>query len=70
MAAKSVAVAQQRPESAPLPTVAEVISYVRGLDQEAIDKETFTIYHTAANENSVVYIPPGFVLFEVAVGAQ
>ena len=49
-----------------LPSIAEVVHFIKTMLQEALKdfSSEVEIYHTVAQQGSLLYTPPGFILFE------
>ena len=49
-----------------LPSIAQVVNFIKTLTQEALKdfSSEVNIYHTVAQQGSLLYTPPGFLLFE------
>ena len=49
-----------------LPSIAEVVHFIKTMSQEALKdfSSEVEIYHTVAQQGSLLYTPPGFILFE------
>ena len=49
-----------------LPSIARVVNFIKTLTQEALKyfSSVVNIYHTVAQQGSLLYTPPGFLLFE------
>ena len=50
------------------PKTSDIINYMRILSQEQLDCLPFNVHHGVFGSNTIVYIPPGWLMFEKSLG--
>ena len=50
------------------PKMTDVIQFMRSLDQASLERLPFKVYHGVFGPHTLVYQPPGFVMFEKSLG--
>ena len=49
-------------------SVPDVVNWMRAVSQQSLDSLTFPVHYGILSESGLLYVPPGWITFEAAIG--